>query len=105
MSELIEVTFKVPALIEGYEYTGEVEELNEGIDLKFKPVVRKKAWRAKSNGTYYRVISNGEVELTQDSGYRGDQWLWELGNYFETEEQADIAADRFKQVLLEMRES
>ena len=48
----------------------------------------KPRWRAKLEGRYYLVTSLGTVNHCQESGNLYDDALFDVGNYFKTEEEA-----------------
>lgn len=42
-----------------------------------------KPWRAKKGETYYSITSTMDVISVVESGTQKDNYLWEIGNYFE----------------------
>lgn len=58
-------------------------------------------WRAKPSGYYYFVGSCGTIWHTHDYYNSYDNQLYELGNYFESLEEAQVYADKFKQLFKE----
>jgi hypothetical protein len=58
-----------------------------------------KPWRAEVNGHYYYVDFDIKVEGGTDYYMASDDEFFESGNYFKTAEQAQLMADKFKQLL------
>ncbi|HWZ65600.1 MAG TPA: hypothetical protein VNX65_02260 [Patescibacteria group bacterium] len=62
----------------------------------FEPVPDKpekpKRWRAEDGQRYWFVDQNGTVDYLRDDRYDLDGELYELGNYFRTEAQAEAVA-------------
>ena len=52
-----------------------------------------KRWRAKGDGIYYFVDFDGTINKTYDQFIKGDDNLYNLGNYFKTEEEAQKIID------------
>lgn len=61
--------------------------------------VEKIRWRAKKDGDYYFIDINLTVKSIDDTYSTFDNGLWDALNYFRTEEQAEEAAKRMKEVL------
>lgn len=111
-----EVTLNLPTPPEGYEYTGEFRCLEEG-ELSLDqyhhwfirtyrstaplPVIAKKRWRAKKRCTYFFVTARGAIQEVVEGRDRCDNELYELGNYFQTEAEAKIMAQKVKQLFKE----
>lgn len=57
----------------------------------------KKPWRASHHGRYW--IINGDVMRVKDTNCRLDKEHYEVGNYFETKEQAEYAYSEIKEVF------
>lgn len=66
--------------------------------------VEKIRWRAPENHKYWYCSNNLEVVKITDCGYNCDYKMYNCGNYFRTEEQAEEAAKRIKKVLYKYHE-
>lgn len=58
-----------------------------------------KRWRAEGNDFYYFAGSDGKVYSSVDRGSDDSNILYEIGNYFRTEEEAKKVAKKFKAML------
>lgn len=111
-----EVTLNLPTPPEGYEYTGEfrcsepgelsVDEYGHWFKRAFRssapcPVIAKKRWRAGPRSNYFFVSEQGSVRETIDVRSPIDNSLYGLGNYFQTEAEAKIMAQKVKQLFKE----
>lgn len=67
--------------------------------FNYKP----KRWRAGEGERYYLVTSMGDVEWYCEDGDSSDDEYWEMGNYFQTEEEAEIASKKVKELLLSLQ--
>lgn len=54
----------------------------------------KKRWRAKSNETYYFINYFNKIESWNESNHNADKALFEVGNYFKTEEEAEFELNK-----------
>jgi len=106
----------MPEPPEGYEYTGEYRKPREGeyalhntIVLKcdndeynhFHFILRKKRWRASKGSKYFNVECYGKACHDTDMQTYGDDLRYEIGNYFKTEAEAQKAADKLKEFLMQ----
>lgn len=66
--------------------------------------VEKIRWRAPENHKYWYCSNNLEVVKITDCGYNCDYKMYNCGNYFRTEEQAEEAAKRMKETLRKYHE-
>jgi len=66
--------------------------------IKFIPAAR---WRARLGKMYYWVTSKGEVDNDVETGHEIDTGRYKAGNYYETEEQAEAAAERVRAAYIE----
>ena len=66
--------------------------------------VEKIRWRAPENHKYWYCSNNLEVVKITDCGYNCDYKMYNCGNYFRTEEQAQEAAKRMKETLRKYHE-
>lgn len=57
----------------------------------------------RMHGFTYYYINGTRYYNTTDDSVRGDDYNWENGNYFNTEEQAKYAAKKVKELLLSLR--
>ena len=62
-------------------------------------VEEPKRWRAEKRGVFYTVTRFGKVNSTYDFHDNGENALWEMGNYFRTEAEAEAAAEKIRAVL------
>ena len=78
-----------------------VEQVGNQIITTFEPGFNKDRWRAENDGIYYSVdISTTRlVYYLEECGDAVDNRNYTSGNYFQTEEQAQRAADRLKSEL------
>ena len=61
----------------------------------------EKRWRAEKGEMYFYVNYELEVNIIVDDYYNGDNILYKSGNYFKTEEEAELVAIKFREVLKE----
>lgn len=66
--------------------------------------VEKIRWRAKEGEDYYYITGRGHVVGDEEGGLPEDIERYEFGNYFCTQEQAEEAAKRVKEVLRKYHE-
>lgn len=64
------------------------------------PEQKPKRWRAKKGGYYYYVDHYGS-KMSFEENDKFDNHLYEIGNYFETEEGAKLMADKIKKLFNE----
>ena len=94
----------------GDNYWDEVEHIvrQAKVDMDYRYVImEKKRWRAKENELYWfirwadDVGSYGVAETCDDIDERnwGDDAIYDSGNYFQTQEQAQAVADKINQLL------
>lgn len=67
-------------IIDGVEYVPKVEE--------------KKPTGRRTNDTYWHVYADGSAMWKHDNGEVVDDWNWDSGNYYATEEEAKHAKKR-----------
>lgn len=56
-------------------------------------------WRAEEGKYYWYLARNSDVESWGDDRHEIDDELYELGNYFRTEQEANAVAESFKALL------
>lgn len=66
--------------------------------------VEKIRWRANDKRAYYCIREQGDVMVNYEAGFPSDEDKWVFGNYFRTEEQAEVAAEAIKEVLRKFHE-
>ncbi len=66
-----------------------ITELKETAEELEKQPTEYKRWRAKSVGTYYFLAHNGSPRDCTDSKAPIDNYLYNTGNYFKTEKEAE----------------
>ena len=66
--------------------------------------VEKIRWREENYGDYYFIDVNLTVKSLDDTYSTFDNKLWDAFNYFKTEEQAEEAARRVREVLRQYHE-
>lgn len=83
-----------------------VEQVGNQIITTFEPGFNKERWRAKNGGIYYSVdmSSSRSVYYSEECSDKIDDRQYKNGNYFQTEEQAQRAADKLKRALNEFWE-
>ena len=59
----------------------------------------KKRWRAKKDNEYYYIDTKGEIVKDYEDDYPIDEDLYNFGNYFETEEEAEKYKERIEELL------
>lgn len=69
-----------------------------------KKCVEKIRWRAEDRCRYFYIDSCLKVCTTADFRYTEDEERWEVGNYFQTEEEAEEAAKSAKEILRKYHE-
>jgi hypothetical protein len=69
---------------------------NKMIEPFSKEIIR---WRADDNCNYYYIDSNGTIQDTLEGGDEIDFRLYEIGNYFRTEELAKEKLEKIKEIL------
>lgn len=69
-----------------------------------KKRVEKIRWRANDKRAYYFISEQGYVMVNYEAGFPSDEDKWVFGNYFRTEEQAEVAAEAIKEVLRKFHE-
>lgn len=74
----------------------------ECYDYRVKPG----AWRAEKNReSYWFLTSSGDAICTKDARFSEDDARYAAGNYFASQEGAEAAAKKIKQLLIELREA
>ena len=102
--------------IEGWEYTGEWRHAKTGegmIDTggnlhvhtspyrsvgKY-PILHRKRWRAEHKKIYYNLNTCLIVDSTSEYYSDGDNLRYQVGNYFQTKEEAEQARERVIKAL------
>ena len=56
-------------------------------------------WRAKEEETYYYIGVDAEVEDDSESGCKGDDACYSVGNYFKTREAAEKVAEQIREIF------
>lgn len=113
---VVAVTPQLPR-IKGWVYTGEYRSPNEGeyflskdedcvMMWKYRNSVlgrrfimekeEPKHWRAGKGSGYYYVTSRGDVDRGFDCNYPMDAQRYSIRNYYKTEEEAQVVADKIK---------
>ena len=73
----------------------------EHYDYRIKSVT----WRAaKNRESYWFITSSGVAICTKDARFSEDDARYAAGNYFASQEDAEAAAKKIKQLLIELRE-
>ena len=73
------------------------EECNGDLMIKEKP------WRADYDAKYHFVTSSGSIGTDTEYGALSDDKKYEFGNYFKTEEEAQIVLSEIREVLAKHR--
>ena len=74
----------------------QVKELNKRYGIEER-------WRAERGGDYYYIDSECTAFGTYDYRCNEDNIRYELGNYFRTEEDAEKALEKIKQIFNELK--
>lgn len=59
-------------------------------------------WRPRVEDKYFTVTSHGKVIFRKWDNYPADEGCYEMGNCFQTEEEAEEARDKIKALLLSL---
>ena len=82
------------------ELENELKELGIQIEELEKQEIKKsdKRWRAENGGRYYYIDTNGEtsVRTVTDIRYEDDDDSYNVGNYFQTQEEAERVIEKIK---------
>lgn len=70
-----------------------IEELKQRIDEINKEFEVSKRWRAEEKCSYWYIDSDNAINLTDENFYEEDDDRYNLGNYFQTREQAQKIID------------
>lgn len=62
-------------------------------------IVELPRWRAEKGGEFYFVDFTGEVGFDVDGRETTDNAMYEIGNYFQTREEAETYAEKFREIL------
>lgn len=116
--ETIKIEMNMPPPPNGYEYTGEFRCPKNGehfinnfgcvaradiLSVNAFPILRKKRWRAGYGLPYYTVSEVGKVRKLIERDNHLSDLLYEIGNYFSTQEQAQEAASKIRDLLMEIK--
>ena len=71
-----------------------IEELKESQEEKQEH--RNKRWRGEKNEDYYYILGNGGINTNNEDLSLYDNMLYDMGNYFKTEKEAQIVAEKIK---------
>lgn len=66
--------------------------------------MEKKRWRAKHGGYYHYISFQFKTDWTVEAFSKEDDINYNLGNYFETKEEAEKCAEYMKKCVLEWHE-
>lgn len=102
--ETVKVTTELPALPEGWEYTGEFRvplkgEAGADLSEQCQFIVRKVKWKPAIGERFYYVtpVTGISWDIARQA-YLGED-LASSGNCFKTREEAEVAASKFKKIL------
>lgn len=91
--------------IEGYATESEIQTLLDALDKKVlrwnasEKRVEKKGWRAKEGEEYWFVHSDIKPRLDIEAYSIIDNARFKVGNYFQTEEEADAFAQKIRELF------
>ena len=68
-------------------------------------IVELPRWRAIKGKTYYFVNSCGNWDMWIEKGESVDNCRYRVGNYFKTREEAEIYAEKFREIFKERRQN
>lgn len=86
-----------------YVDQGDAKVVNKRHSALFD-IVELPRWRAKYAEKYCYVSERGCVKNTTEDFWNEDDERYECGNYFKTQEEADIYAEKFREIFKERRE-
>lgn len=81
-----------------YVDQGQVKAVNKTHSVLFD-IVELPRWRAEKGGEFYFVDFTGEVFSDMDERSTTDNAMYEIGNYFQTKEEAETYAEKFREIL------
>lgn len=84
----------------------EIEETKkhlEELERLAKEEERKGTWRPEQNEKYYYIDSSVGIEYHCNRNDNIDEWLYDIGNYFRTTEEAEFEVERLK-VIQELKQ-
>lgn len=84
--------------------TSDIELLKEKVKTINEKYSIKKRWRAKQGDYFYYIDFLFETERTVEAFTKKDDVSYNLGNYFETKEEAEKYAEYMKKCSLEWHE-
>lgn len=64
-----------------------------------KKQVEKIRWRAEHGGGYYYINEKTELVVSVDTEHKLDRGRWDCGNYFKTSKEAELKAEKIKEIL------
>lgn len=87
---------------EDLNYQFVIEKI-ENFDDWFEEIHENKRWRAEYNEKYWCNDGNGGIYSSTEDGHRADSYRFLTGNYFKTEEEAEVYKEYLiaHQVLLD----
>lgn len=62
-------------------------------------IVELPRWRAEKDEKYYYVSDTGSISATEDSRWGRDDKRYEIGNYFKTKEEAELYAEKIREIF------
>lgn len=66
------------------------------IEKKIEELESKVRWRARENEIYYYITSCGKIYAARDGYCDTENGIYELGDYFKTEEEAENVVEKIK---------
>lgn len=78
------------------------KNMEKGMKIVNEKYGKLKRWRAERNGGYYYIDDDGGICYTTDDYVLVDNDRYALGNYFQTEEQAEKARELQKKAYQEV---
>ena len=76
------------------EVNKEASEEVKSLVKKIEKIIKPKRWRAKEGETYCFFDGKWDVYEATDFGEKQGDYLYSIGNYFQTKEQAEKTRDR-----------
>lgn len=70
-----------------------IKQIKEFVDFVNEKYGIRKRWRAEENEEYFYIGETGLLRVDKDNFSHGDDNLYNLGNYFETEKDAQKVID------------
>jgi dTDP-4-dehydrorhamnose reductase len=108
----MKIEMEMPEPPKGYEWTGRIApptaddhyrtdggKARRGPIAGARPLLRRNRWRAEKGRTYHFVSTTLDVMTASDGREGYSNGLYSAGNYFKTKAEAEVVADKMREVL------